>query len=103
MLLAECAAAGVEIRVNCRVDRGAQGRSGFVLTTNTEPLRVAQSLVVATGGLSIPKLGATDFGYRIAKQFGLTLTEIRPGAGAADLRPGADATSGRAERASRCP
>jgi predicted Rossmann fold flavoprotein len=37
------------------------------------------SLVVATGGLSFPKLGATDFGYRLARQFGLPLTEIRPG------------------------
>jgi predicted flavoprotein YhiN len=38
-----------------------------------------ETLVVATGGLSLPKLGATDFGYRIARQFGLGITELRPG------------------------
>ncbi len=77
MLLAECAAAGVEIRVNCRVTE-VRKPERFVLTTNTGPLESA-ALVVATGGLSFPKLGATDFGYRLAGQFGLRLTEIRPG------------------------
>jgi len=39
----------------------------------------ADSLVVATGGLSIPKIGATDFGYRLARQFGLPVTDVRAG------------------------
>jgi predicted Rossmann fold flavoprotein len=77
MLLAECAAAGVEIRVNCRVLE-VRKTERFTLTTNTGTLEAAV-LVVATGGLSFPKLGATDFGFRLARQFGLKLTEIRPG------------------------
>jgi len=77
MLLAECAAAGVEIRVNSRVAE-VRKPERFVLATNTGPLESA-ALVVACGGLSFPKLGATNFGYRLAKQFGLKLTEIRPG------------------------
>ncbi len=77
MLLAECAAAGVEIRVNCRVTE-VRKPERFALTTSTGPLESA-TLVVATGGLSFPKLGATDFGYRLARQFGLKMTETRPG------------------------
>jgi predicted Rossmann fold flavoprotein len=77
MLLAECAAAGVEIRLNCRVQE-VRKPARFVLTTNTGPLE-SETLVVASGGLSFPKLGATDFGYRVARQFELKLTEIRPG------------------------
>ncbi len=77
MLLAECAAAGVEIRLNCRVNE-VRKPDRFVLTTTTGPLE-SGALVVATGGLSFPKLGATDFGHRLARQFGLKLTEIRPG------------------------
>src|SRR5690606_32105008 len=50
----------------------------FVVETNQGTMR-AESLVVATGGLSFAKLGATDFGHRIAKQFGLRLTSLRPG------------------------
>ncbi len=77
MLLAECAAAGVEIRLNCRVQEVRQPER-FILTTNTGPLE-STTLVVACGGLSFPKLGATDFGYRVARQFGLKITETRPG------------------------
>jgi len=77
MLLAECAAAGVEIRLNCRVSE-VRKPDRFALATNTGPLG-CQALVVATGGLSFAKLGATDFGHRVARQFGLKLTEIRPG------------------------
>ena len=51
---------------------------GFTLSTNLGVFECA-SLVVATGGLSIPKMGATDFGYRVAKQFGLRVTALRPG------------------------
>src|SRR5688572_9437966 len=75
MLRKECAQAGVRILAECRV---ASVRKGFVVETNHGVFECA-SLVIATGGLSIPKLGATDFGYRIAKQFGLGVTTLRPG------------------------
>ncbi len=77
LLLAECAVAGVEVRVNCRVAE-VRRSDRFHLETGTGPLDCA-TLVIATGGLSFAKLGATDFGYRIARQFGLKLTDIRPG------------------------
>ena len=77
LLLAECAVAGVEVRVNCRVAE-VRRTDRFHLETSTGPLDCA-ALVIATGGLSFAKLGATDFGYRIARQFGLKLTDIRPG------------------------
>lgn len=77
LLLAECAIAGVEIRCGCRVDSVAK-RERFSLGTNRGELE-CDSLVIATGGLSLPRLGATDFGYRIAEQFGLRLTPTRPG------------------------
>jgi predicted Rossmann fold flavoprotein len=75
MLRKECAKAGVTILAECRV---MSAQKGFVLETNRGTLE-GDSLVIATGGLSIPKLGATDFGYRIAKQFGLRVTALRPG------------------------
>ena len=77
LLLAEAARAKVDIRLNCRVHE----------VTKTERFRVetsegtfeSQSLVIATGGLSFPKLGATDFGHRTARQFGMKTTALRPG------------------------
>ena len=75
MLRKECADAHVRILSECRV---ASVRKGFVLETSRGSLE-CESLVIATGGLSIPKLGATDFGYRVAKQFGLRMTTLRPG------------------------
>jgi predicted Rossmann fold flavoprotein len=77
LLLEECAQAGAEIRCGARVGEISQP-DGFHLRTDTATLS-CDALVVATGGLSFPKLGASDLGYRIAKQFGLKLTEIRPG------------------------
>jgi predicted Rossmann fold flavoprotein len=77
LLLAECAASHVEIRVNCRVE-AVERPERFRVTTNQGVLE-SESLVVATGGLSFAKLGATDFGYRVARQFGLRITELRPG------------------------
>lgn len=77
MLLAECAAAGVEIRLKCRVQEVRKAER-FVLETNAGSLE-SSAVVVATGGLSFPKLGATDFGYRIARQFGLKVTAVKPG------------------------
>ena len=77
MLLAECAAAGVEIRLNTRVVEVTKPER-FRVTTNADTLE-PQSVVIATGGLSFAKLGATDFGYRAARGFGLRVTDTRPG------------------------
>ncbi len=78
MLKAECDAGGVEWRMPCRV--AAIGKTGNVFRIDAEAEEIfADRLVIATGGLSIPKIGATDFAYRVAKQFGLKLIETRPG------------------------
>ena len=77
MLLDECRAAKVHIRCACYVTE-VRKSDRFYLKTNTGSLD-CDSLVVATGGLSFAKLGATDFGYRTAAQFGLRVTELRPG------------------------
>jgi predicted Rossmann fold flavoprotein len=77
MLLAECAAAGVEIRTGCRVEEVEKIDAFRVRTTGGA--YESKALVVATGGLSFPKLGATDFGFRLAKRFGLRVTPLRPG------------------------
>ena len=77
MLLAECAAGGVERWQPCRVKSLQPAPAGgYEIDSDRGPITAAQ-VVVATGGLSIPKIGATDFGYRIAKQFGLRLVEPR--------------------------
>ncbi len=77
MLLNECKDAGVEILVNCKVTKIRKNEKFTVQTDLGE--YSSDSLVIATGGISIPKMGATDFGYKIAEQFGLKLTEIKPG------------------------
>ncbi|HEX5344658.1 MAG TPA: aminoacetone oxidase family FAD-binding enzyme, partial [Duganella sp.] len=77
MLKDECAAGDVHWRMPCKVESLEQGAEGFLLQTDSGPIE-APSVVIATGGLSIPKIGATDFGYRIAKQFGLRMVEPRP-------------------------
>jgi hypothetical protein len=78
MLKAECDAGRVAWRQPVVVEavRHVQA-DGFALDTNAGPIR-ARALVVATGGLSIPKIGATDFAYRVAKQFGHKLVDTRP-------------------------
>ena len=76
LLLAECRDAGVEIALNRRpdaVERGAR----FLVRSSTDDY-AGESLVVATGGLSIPKVGASDLGYRLARQFGLRVVEPAP-------------------------
>lgn len=77
MLEAECAAAKVEIRLNSRVGK-VQKNLRFELQTNLGAF-ASESLVVASGGLSFPKLGATDFGYRLAEQFCVKTVETNPG------------------------
>ncbi|MEO6391073.1 MAG: NAD(P)/FAD-dependent oxidoreductase [Pyrinomonadaceae bacterium] len=78
MLLDECTEAGVRVLTECSVTAVERaGETGYQLETNRGPV-YGQSLVIATGGLSFPKVGATDFGYRIARQFGLKITQTRP-------------------------
>ena len=76
VLVAECEQAGVEIALNCHV-RSVEKSARFLIKTNRGDLE-ASSLVIATGGLSLPKIGATEFGYRLAKQFGLRIVETAP-------------------------
>ena len=77
MLENECASAKAEILTNVSV-REVKRNDEFIIQTDTTEFR-APVLVVATGGLSIPKIGATDFGYGLARQFGIAVTETRPG------------------------
>jgi predicted Rossmann fold flavoprotein len=78
MLLAEAEWGGVEIVLNAReiqVERDPSG--GFSVASSAGEFR-ADALVVATGGLSIPKLGATGLGYELARKFGMAVVELRP-------------------------
>jgi predicted Rossmann fold flavoprotein len=77
MLLADLAAAGGALRLNTAVQGVSQGLDGYEVRLASGPVRAA-SVVVATGGKSIPKMGATGLGYQIATQFGLAVTETRP-------------------------
>ncbi|WP_229507761.1 NAD(P)/FAD-dependent oxidoreductase [Massilia sp. Dwa41.01b] len=78
MLKSECEKGGVNWRMPCKVESVSKVEEGFVVATDHGEIE-ASSVVIATGGLSIPKIGATDLGYRIATQFGLPLVEPRPG------------------------
>jgi len=77
MLLSECAKAGVRVAVDTTVRDIARSESGFNLTTDAGTLQT-KALVIATGGLSIPKMGATGFGYEVARQFGIPIRQPRP-------------------------
>ena len=77
MLLAECEAAGVDLRCDHRVTSVTKAEQ-FRVETNRGGF-TAESLVLATGGLSIPKMGATGFAHDLARQFGLEVTALRPG------------------------
>jgi predicted Rossmann fold flavoprotein len=76
MLVEECRSANVSILLNCNVST-IQKSENFILETNLGNFS-ANSLIIATGGLSIPKLGASDFGYRVASQFNLKMVPPRP-------------------------
>ncbi len=78
MLLAECAAGGVRIETGCSVERVQHGDGGFHVHTTRGAFN-APSLVVATGGLSIPSMGASGFGYELARQFGHDVLPTRAG------------------------
>jgi predicted Rossmann fold flavoprotein len=78
MLRAECAAGGVQHWQPCAVHQVRHASAGFQVDTARGTVSAPQ-LVVATGGLSVPKIGATDFGHRLARQFGHRVVEPRPG------------------------
>ena len=78
ILLAECADAGVDVDCDCDVLGVTRGEDGFLVDTARGRF-VAQSLVVASGGLSIPSLGGSGFGYALAKQFGHAVLPTRAG------------------------
>ncbi|MAK55310.1 MAG: aminoacetone oxidase family FAD-binding enzyme [Pusillimonas sp.] len=77
MLRHECDKGGVAWRMPCAVQAVSKEESIFKLDTNAGAIH-AKNLVVATGGLAIPKLGATDFALKLARQFGLKVVEPRP-------------------------
>ena len=77
MLEEECRAASVEIFLNVKIEDLIHG-SGFTVQSSREQFQ-APALVVATGGLSIPKIGATSFGYELARKFGIRIREPWPG------------------------
>jgi predicted Rossmann fold flavoprotein len=88
MLLKECEDAGVDVRTSCAVesvevlavpDEGAAEGSPRFRVTTSQGVVEAESMVVATGGLSIPSMGATGFGYALAKQFGHEVLPTRAG------------------------
>jgi len=78
VLLTECEWAGVKIRMETSVNRVYEVGNGYRLATTAGEM-TCESLVVATGGLSIPTMGATGFGYEIARQFGLNVLPTRAG------------------------
>lgn len=77
MLLKECEAAGASVKSETSVESITNKDNQYTLQTTLGAL-TCQSLVIATGGLSIPKIGATKFGYDIAKQFGINIVQTRP-------------------------
>ena len=79
MLLAECADAGVEIRTHCAIERVEHTDAGRFRLDTVQGRFEAASLVVASGGLSIPSMGASGFGYQLAQQFGHAVLPTRAG------------------------
>jgi predicted Rossmann fold flavoprotein len=78
MLLDECAEAGVQVDISCSIEHVEAVADGYMLHTTLGKMS-APSLVIATGGLSIPSMGATGFGYEIAQQFGHSVLATRAG------------------------
>jgi predicted Rossmann fold flavoprotein len=79
LLLDECAAAGVRIEVDCTIERVERGSDGFRLATTKLGELSCASLIVASGGLSIPSMGASGFGYQLARQFDHSVLPTRAG------------------------
>ena len=78
MLLTECELANVEIKKEFNVKDVSKYKDQYLIISEQDTYS-CESLVIATGGLSIPKIGATDFGYKIAKKFNLDVIETLPG------------------------
>lgn len=77
MLLKECQAANVQIQLQVQISQVTQLTEGFEVKYGNELCLQCENLVIASGGLSMPKLGATAFGYQIAEQFGLSVVPPR--------------------------
>ena len=77
MLISECEKQKVKIKIETKINTLNKTKDCYVIKTNTGDL-FSSSIVIATGGLSIPKIGATDFGYKVAKQFNLKVTKLYP-------------------------
>ncbi len=77
MLVAECEQAHASIRTGIQVEAVEKKEHGFSITANGRPIECT-NVVIACGGLSFPKIGASDFGYRVAGQFGHRIVETRP-------------------------
>jgi len=76
MLIHECETSQIKIKLNCNIKK-IEKKDSFIIQTNKGEYK-ANSLIIATGGLSIPKMGATNFAYNIAKQFNIPVTNLRP-------------------------
>jgi predicted Rossmann fold flavoprotein len=87
MLLAEMRGAGAELRLNTATERIERTEPGFRLAAGARAI-ACESLVVATGGKSIPKMRASGFGYEVARQFGLAVTETRAALAPLTFEPG---------------
>ena len=77
MLVSECINQKVEIFINTKIKNLSKDENSYIVKTDKGTIS-SPSIVIASGGLSIPKIGATDFGYQIAKQFNLKVTELTP-------------------------
>ena len=78
LLLSEMRQGGAELRLGAKAERIEKTPDGFSLDLSGGEAMQCRSLVIATGGKSIPKMGASDFGYRVAAQFGLDIVPTRP-------------------------
>jgi predicted Rossmann fold flavoprotein len=78
MLLSECEKANVTVTNQCEIISIKKADSGYILDTAKDQYQ-CESLVIATGGLSMPKLGASPFGYKVAEQFGLSVKPTKAG------------------------
>jgi predicted Rossmann fold flavoprotein len=79
MLLDECASAGIEVRTHCGIEQVVHADGGDFRLRTSQGAFSAPALVVASGGLSIPSMGASGFGYQLAKQFGHEVLPTRAG------------------------
>ena len=86
MLTGDLAEAGGKLELSTEVEGISKTGAGYDIRLSSGPV-ICASLVIATGGKSIPKMGASGFAYRVAEQFGLSVTETRPGLVPLTLEP----------------